>query len=309
MAIPRITADSCGFIPVTDDEYLTLDEGYDKTPIISASAIKRLITQDFQGPHSKIAELGNTVHAFLSRYCDEDGYKVLGPFIGADGRAIRANSKEYQARMEETEAKYGRGNFSVLNNTDFNAAKSTLTGAKEYLDALKADEGNVEITSEQTLVIGKNFTTNKCITPAAETLRQFILPLFPDHHIKSKIDLLIMVRDPMGKMHYNIVDWKTTSKKTLPDIKRQVLWLEDWFQLQFYAMVVEMVTQIPVRTVSLATLQKKNSPGVIVLERELSDYGDEIFANCENNWVERKLNETGEIRKVLSEKKYIVYNG
>ena len=74
-------------------------------------------------------------------------------------------------------------------------------------------------------------------------------------------------------------------------------------------MVVEMVTQIPVRTVSLATLQKKNSPGVIVLERELSDYGDDIFANCENSVVERKLNETGEIRKVLSEKKYIVYNG
>ena len=94
MTMPRVTGESWGIIPgVKEKDYLDLSIGDDGKEVLSASRIKKIITQDFKPPSPKSAELGSTVHTYLSKYHDKVKYSILGPFKGADGRALRANSK------------------------------------------------------------------------------------------------------------------------------------------------------------------------------------------------------------------------
>lgn len=254
-----------------DETQAAYREGYqdlDGNPYWSSTELKNILAGRLttEGVETDSTELGAVVHKWIEgQLKDKRPYMILDPFLSDEGKVLRKGSKTYVERWREAEAKHGRGNFTILTDSDMAKWGRTAPGLMAFVDDLKTrgEAPGTRLHIERAFLVGwaalsgdagaiakAPLGKKPALSVHLEALRQQLVK-HEGFCVRAMPDVVVEKADSC-----QILDWKTTSKETARAMHGQAGELRYWLSLYYYALAVEMVLGKPVTSMQLVMIPK-----------------------------------------------------
>ena len=243
----------------------------------SPSKLKKLARGSIVHKQTTAKALGTHVHSSIEARLKGEKFLVRGPFVKEDGTARKrtsADSKELKNQLC-LEKGLTEEQCVILTNSEFAAISKTIPLMRNYVDKTVLGFPNSTLFVEDTLGVGvKALKEYSPVTPVFQWLKHMLVDIIYLSEISGfkvllgKPDLYCIEHDKSG---IHIWDWKTTAKDDLPGIKSQIENLDYYFSLFVYCVLLEMIWQIPVKTINLVMAPKsQDATGLLVYMNDVS---------------------------------------
>ena len=247
----------------------------------SPSKIKKLSKGQIVSKSTEAKALGTNVHSALEARLKGQKFHIQGPFKKEDGTAMKRGSAASNELYRELCAERGltEDQCVILTDSEFQKIARMIPLLTKYVDKTIVGFPLESIYIEDTLMAGREALIKYSpITPVFQRLKESFMEVINASKL-SHFDVFMGRPDLYGiekdKSGIHIWDWKTTVKDDLVGIKSQIEYLDYYFSLFMYCVLLEMIWQLPIKTINLVMAPKSTgATGLLVYMNEVTKLDD-----------------------------------
>ena len=258
---------------INDEQYSNLRAA---PGMYSPSKLKKLMRGNFIDKTTPAKALGRVVHRAIEARLKNETYLVRGPFVKEDGKDCRRGTTEHKSRLDEwcAEKKITEEQCSVQARKEFEDISKMLPLLENFVDKSIKGFPLDSLYIEDSIVIGKEALEKYSpVSKIFQGLKDVLFSIFTNGVLSDmkgvigRPDLYGIEKDKSG---IHVWDWKTTSKNDLPGVKSQIDGYDYYCSLFIYCIILEMVWQIPVKSINLVMAPKSNdAKGILVYANDI----------------------------------------
>ena len=206
--------------PLVNDDYHAATFDSDGNQHLSSSRAKGIMHKSFFVGGTSASEKGSKIHQMIDDLITHGEHDVIQ-------QTARKGTKAYHAQLADLEEKYPKRNFTLCTASEYTTISTAYLQVQAIVNTLK---------DAPTLVERSFFVDTRDLVSYADRTGNYLAKFLGAHALKARPDLL--VKQPSGK--WTLIDFKTTAKQTLGQMEQQSWFLDYFFSLAFYKLVLEI---------------------------------------------------------------------